>query len=981
MIDIPTDAAASSAPADHSRYVQRIRRRYAAEVEAFAQACSGVPRGADIAALVDRLQNGGRDLISSLRVARQLVMERLAVQDVQACAPMQAITQAMTELAEVTLDRALAAAEAEADLKHGQPLNEQGQRVDFWVVGMGKLGGRELNVSSDIDLIYVYEDDGQTTGVADVTGRLPGQVTGQVSVHEYFAFVARKLSTLIADTTEDGFVFRVDLALRPNGNSGPPVVSMAMLEEYFLVQGREWERFAWLKSRIVAPRRCMPGGAHHARALALRNLVMPFVYRRYLDYGVFEGLRQLHRKIRDEAMRRAAGRPDRANDVKLARGGIREIEFTVQLLQVVRGGQFPEIRTRSTLKALPRLVARGLIPPDKAEQLARAYTFLRRVEHRIQFLDDQQTHMLPTQDADLDWIARSMGLSQRSADLSSHPDCLSPTCQLLNALCQVRELVATEFDALLHDGREGGGNGGCKGCSGPPLPVDSEEFAAKLPEAIAPHVLEFARQPKVGMLPDASKLRLAKLIGRATQIALSEGEDGREPLGIDAVLRFVEWLNPLLRRDSYLSLLAERTEVLRRLLRLLGLARWSMRYLLRHPGVIDELADPRLMDGRFDARAYRAELEERHNAWVRAGQADEEALMDTLRRAHHAEVFRTLVRDVEGTLTVEQVADDLSLLADTTLDITLRWAWRELQQRPGKQGRYAVERDPHFAVIAYGKLGGKELGYGSDLDVVFVYDDTQDAPEQDAGPDTPSPIDAYLLFARKLITWLTLRTSVGELFDIDTALRPNGNSGLLVTSYHSYDDYQRQRGSNTAWTWEHQALTRARWCAGEPVLAERFETTRRAVLSTERCANSLAHEVVAMRERMREAHPCPPERFDIKHSPGGMIDVEFVVQFLVLAHSRAHPALMDNLGNIALLLRAADAGLMPRPVAEAASQAYRELRRIQHRARLDEAPTELDGERLAAVAHHRDAVLALWRGVFGQLTPAGTGASDPRPLP
>ncbi len=977
MIDIPSDAAASSAPADHSRYVQRIRRRYAAEVEAFAQASRGVPRSADIATLIDRLQSEGRDLISALRVARQLVMERLAVQDVEASAPMQAVTQAMTELAEVTLDRALAAAEAEADLKHGQPLNEQGQRVDFWVIGMGKLGGRELNVSSDIDLIYVYEEDGQTTGVADVTGR----VSGLVSVHEYFAFVARKLSTLIADTTEDGFVFRVDLALRPNGNSGPPVVSMAMLEEYFLVQGREWERFAWLKSRIVAPRRCMPGGAHHARALALRNLVMPFVYRRYLDYGVFEGLRQLHRKIRDEATRRAAGRPDRANDVKLARGGIREIEFTVQLLQVVRGGQFPEIRTRSTLRALPRLVARGLIQADKAEQLASAYTFLRRVEHRIQFLDDQQTHLLPTQDADLDWIARSMGLSQRSADLSSHPDCLSPTCQLLNALCEVRELVATEFDALLHDGREGAGKGGCKGCGGPPLPVDSDEFAAKLPQAIAPHVLAFARQPKVGMLPDASKLRLAKLIGRATQIALSEGPDGQEPLGDEAVLRFVEWLNPLLRRDSYLSLLAERTEVLKRLLRLLGLARWSMRYLLRHPGVIDELADPRLMDGRFDAKAYRAELEERHNAWVRAGQADEEALMDTLRRAHHAEVFRTLVRDVEGTLTVEQVADDLSLLADTTLDIALRWAWRELQQRPGKQGRYAVGRDPHFAVIAYGKLGGKELGYGSDLDVVFVYDDTQDTPEQDAGPDTPSPIDAYLLFARKLITWLTLRTSVGELFDIDTALRPNGNSGLLVTSYHAYDDYQRQRGSNTAWTWEHQALTRARWCAGEPALAERFEATRRAVLSSERCADSLASEVVAMRERMREAHPCPPERFDIKHSAGGMIDVEFAVQFLVLAHSRAHPALMDNLGNIALLLRAADAGLVPRPVAEAASQAYRELRRIQHRARLDEASTELDGDRLATAAHHRDAVLALWQAVFGSVVPAGAGALHTTPAP
>jgi glutamate-ammonia-ligase adenylyltransferase len=961
MIDIPFDAATSSAQADHSRYVQRIRRRYPAEVAAFMQACTGVPRSNDIAALIDHLLANGRDLSSSLRVARQLVMERLAAQDIEASAPMQAITLAMTELAEVTLDVALKAAEAEADLKHGQPLNEQGQRVDFWVIGMGKLGGRELNVSSDIDLIYVYEDDGQTTGVTDPTGR----VRGQASIHEYFALVARKLSTLIADTTEDGFVFRVDLALRPNGNSGPPVVSMSMLEEYFLVQGREWERFAWLKSRIVAPRRCMPGGENHARALALRDLVMPFVFRRYLDYGVFEGLRQLHRKIRDEATRRAAGRPDRANDVKLARGGIREIEFTVQLLQVVRGGQFPEIRTRSTLKALPRLVARGLIPAGKADQLAHAYTFLRRVEHRIQFLDDQQTHLLPTQDADLDWIARSMGLTQRSPELSSHPDCLTPTCQLLSALCQVRELVATEFDALLHDGSGEGKGKGCKGCNTPTHPVDSDEFAAKLPAAIAPHVLEFARQPKVGMLPDASKLRLAKLITRATQIALDEGEQGEASLGLDALLRFVEWLNPLLRRDNYLALLAERPTVLKRLLRLLGLARWSMRYLLRHPGVIDELAEPRLMEGRFDAQAYRDELEERHNAWVRAGQADEEALMDTLRRAHHAEVFRTLVRDVEGLLTVEQVADDLSLLADTTLDITLSWAWRELQQRPGKQGRYAVGRTPHFAVIAYGKLGGKELGYGSDLDVVFVYDDTQDAPEQDAGPDTPSPIDAYLMFARKLITWLTLRTSVGELFDIDTALRPNGNSGLLVTSYHSFDDYQRQRGSNTAWTWEHQALTRARWCAGEPALAEQFENTRRAVLATQRDAASLASEVINMRERMREANSASADRFDIKHSPGGMIDVEFAVQFLVLAHSHRHPGLMDNLGNIALLLRAGEAGLVPDAIAQAASKAYRELRHQQHRARLDEAPTELEGDHLSAVATHRDAVLALWQAVFG----------------
>jgi glutamate-ammonia-ligase adenylyltransferase len=963
MIDFPFDAVPTTTPAAHSRYVQRVRRRYADEIARFAQTAPGTPRTAQITALIAHLREQGRELGSALRVARHLVMERLACLDVEAGAPMLEVTASVTELAEVTLDHAMAAAEAELDLKHGAPLDAQGQRLDLWVIGMGKLGGRELNVSSDIDLIYVYEDEGHTTGVED-----GGVVRGRITAHEYFSHIARRLSTLIGDTTDDGFVFRVDLALRPNGNSGPSVVSMGMLEEYFLVQGREWERFAWLKSRIIAPRRALPGGDHYTRALALRDLVMPFVFRRYLDYGVFEGLRQLHRKIRDEATRRAAGRPERANDVKLARGGIREIEFTVQLLQVVRGGQFPEIRTRSTLKALPRLAARGLIPPDKAEKLAEAYTFLRRIEHRIQFLDDQQTHMLPTEDADLAWIADSLGIQAREQGSAERPDCRSSTCQLLEALCNVREFVATEFDALLHDGRDPKGNG-CKGCGGPPLPVDSEEFLAKLPDDLAPHVRQFALHGKVAMLSDVAKLRLAKLIGRATKSALeaSQAPDGAPCMNTDTVRHFVDWLTPLLRRDSYLALLDERPEVLNRLLRLLGLAKWPMQYLLRHPGVIDELADPRLLESRFDAAGYQRDLEDRHTAWARAGQADEESLLDTLRRAHHAEVFRTLVRDVEGTLTVEQVADDLSALADATLDVAIRWAWSHLQQRPGKQGRYAVGRQPHFAVIAYGKLGGKELGYGSDLDVVFLFDETQDAPDPQAGPDTPSAIDAYLLFARKLVTWLTLRTSAGELFDIDTALRPNGNSGLLVTSFHAFDDYQRQRGSNTAWTWEHQALSRARWCAGEMALAERFENTRRNVLSAQRDPVALRDEVIAMRERLREAHPCPADQFDIKHSHGGMIDVEFAVQYLVLTHSHAHPELLDNVGNIALLQRAEDAGLLPAGVGRAAGPAYRELRRIQHRARLDEASTKLQGEGLTTIAPYRQAVLTLWQAVFPPL--------------
>jgi glutamate-ammonia-ligase adenylyltransferase len=393
-------------------------------------------------------------------------------------------------------------------------------------------------------------------------------------------------------------------------------------------------------------------------------------------------------------------------------------------------------------------------------------------------------------------------------------------------------------------------------------------------------------------------------------------------------------------------LLVERPEVVGRLLRLLGLARWPMQYLMRHPGVIDELADARLLNERFARSEYISDLEARHDAWVRAGEADEEALLDTLRHAHHAEVFGTLVRDVEGLLTVEQVADDLSALADATLECTLRWTWARLKQRHREA--------PQFAVIAYGKLGGKELGYGSDLDVVFLYDD-QDEPDKDRAQEV------YGHFVRKLITWLTLRTAAGELFDIDTALRPNGSSGLLVTSIASFEKYQVGRGGNTAWTWEHQAITRARFCAGTPFIGERFDGVRRQVLAAPRDAQALAAEIKAMRERVRKARPVPAGQFDVKHSPGGMMDAEFAVQQLVLTHSAAHPQLLDNVGNIALMQRAEQAGLLPAGVGTAAADAYRELRRAQHRARLDEQPTQFAPELLA---RERDAVLALWRAVF-----------------
>ncbi|HSI59368.1 MAG TPA: bifunctional [glutamate--ammonia ligase]-adenylyl-L-tyrosine phosphorylase/[glutamate--ammonia-ligase] adenylyltransferase [Ideonella sp.] len=896
--------------------MQRIRRRYEVELP---QLAPGLPTFDSITAQVRQFEAGGRPLASALRVTRQLVLERLAVLDVEQGATLADVTAAMTALAEATLEIALAQAQAESDARHGPPLDAAGERIDFWIVGMGKLGARELNVSSDIDLIYVYEDDGQTHG---------GVPT---SAHEYFSQVAKQLHTLIGEVTDDGFVFRVDLALRPNGNSGPPVVSLGMLEEYFLVQGREWERFAWLKSRVVAPRASVASG----RAVALRSLVTPFVYRKYLDYGVFEGLRQLHRKIREEAQRRAAGRPERANDVKLSRGGIREIEFIVQLLLVARGGQFPEIRTRSTLKSLDKLAAGGLMKVDTARKLAAAYEFLRRVEHRIQYLDDQQTHLLPTLDGDLGWIAASLALT-----------CNADACELLDRLGEVRELVATEFDALLHDGQappcRPAGNG-CRSC-GPgtgPLAIDSDALLEKLPPALADRVRPFAQSPRVQALRDDSKLRLGKLMLRAS------GDVASGACTIEATLRFLDWVEPLLRRESYLALLVERPEVQRRLLKLLGIARWPMRYLMLHPGVIDELADERQMALRFDRAGFVADLEERHAAWVRSGEADEGALLDTLRRAHHAEVFRTLVRDLERRITVEQVADDLSSLADAVVDCCVRWAWGHLKQRH--------RETPQFAVIAYGKLGGLELGYGSDLDVVFLYDDQDEA-------DADRAQEIYAAFVRKLINWLTLRTAAGELFDIDTALRPNGNSGLLVTSIASYERYQRGRGSNTAWTWEHQAITRARCCAGTPALAQAFEATRRDVIRSPRDAEALKLEVREMRDKVRAARPVKAGLFDVKYSDGGMMDAEFVVQYLVLSHAEQVPGLLDNAGNIALLQRAEAAGLLPAGLGTAAADAYREMRRAQHRARLDEQPTQFDP---AALAAEREAILALRQAVLG----------------
>ena len=934
----------------YSRFVQRIRRRYAAQYTVLAP---GNPQRASMDDALAALRAQGMDTGAALRVLRQLVIERLVVLDCEGTPAEQValgvVTRAMTELAELALATALQESRTALDAQYGAPQTDSGRPAQMWVIGMGKLGARELNVSSDIDLIYVYDQNGHTTGKPGASDSEAQR--SRISNHEYFAQQVKAIYALVGETTEHGFVFRVDLALRPHGGSGPAAISLGALEDYFQAQGREWERFAWLKSRVVAPAACL----RDASAQALRATVLPFVFRRYLDYSVFDALRVLHRQIREHAAKRSAGRPERANDVKMSRGGIREIEFTVQLLQVVRGGQFPELRTRRTVDALQRLAHAGLMDQSTAAALVRAYDFLRRVEHRIQYLDDQQTHVLPTRDDDLAWIAQTLGFNN--------------SCLFLHDLDAHRELVAGEFDKLL------GGNAQCKGCnkgavasdtaSTPALDDLLAHLSSQWPEQFRARLQQWRTHPKVLALRDESRARLSQLVQR-TALWLSEGSVTEE-----AALRIMDWIEPLLRRETYLALLLERPQVHQRLLRLLGAAKWPARYLLLHPGVIDELASAAMMHERFDGAAYAQELNARLTSLQNTGEDDEETCLNLLRRAHHAEVFRTLARDVEGVLSVEQVADDLSALAETTLALSLAWCWQRLKNKHRDQ--------PQLAVIAYGKLGGKELGYGSDLDIVFVYDDEH----EQAG-------EVYALLVRKLIAWLTVKTSEGDLFEIDMALRPNGNSGMLVTSFAAYAKYQQQRGSNTAWTWEHQAMTRARCLtptpvtalaalatdgadfslqarlsrdciAGHEAMSQQFEQIREGVVTAPRNAALLRDEITTMRNKVRSAHPIKGDVFDVKHSQGGMVDAEFAVQFLVLSQSAQHPALIANVGNIALLQRAEAAGLLPPGVGEAAARAYRALRRVQHQARLNEAPTQVAPGTLAA---ERGAVMALWAAVF-----------------
>lgn len=852
-----------------------------------------------------------------MRRLRNLVICILIQRDLTGLADLHEVIGTMTLFADFAVQTLLRALHRDMIALFGTPHGEEsGAPMEMIVVGMGKLGGGELNVSSDIDLIFIYGEDGMTRT------ELPEQ--RQLSNHEFFTRLGKRLIAALSEMTGDGFVFRVDMALRPNGASGPLAASLAMLEEYFVVQGREWERYAWVKARALT--------GNEADLIQLDALIRPFVYRRYLDFGSIDAIRNMHAQIRAEVVRQETRHPDRSNNVKLGRGGIREIEFLAQVFQLIRGGREAALRDRSTRNILHTLLQKQLMEAQVVSGLLEAYTFLRNLEHRLQYIEDAQTHALPPGDGERRHIAGMMGYGE--------------TAPFLIELERQRKFVAEQFDAIFRDkNSSAAAPGQTHSGDAQPAPAsialsDSSSLNATRSrlldmafadaEAAALRLHASLQSPRMQMLPEVSRNRLLALINAALPLIVRNAESPSATLG-----RLLDFFEAIARRAAYLALLTEYPHALERVIRMMSASDWAAKYLTQHPLLLDELLDDRSLKAEPDWDAFAEDC----RTQLAAATGDTERQMDVLRELHHAQLLCLLAQDLEGELSVERLADHLSRLADILIAATMQAAWETIANR-----HRAV---PLFAVIAYGKLGGKELGYASDLDVIFLY--------RDEHPDAPA---LYAKLAQRFITWMTAHTPAGILFDVDTALRPDGASGLLVSSLSSFEKYQ----SESAWLWEHQALTRARFCAGDAEIGACFETIREAMLRRPRDANELKREVRTMRKKMHDAHPNRSQLFDLKHDDGGMIDIEFIVQFLILAHAANYPRLTADIGNIALLRLCGELGLIDAQLAVSVANAYRRFRKLQHQIRLQGA----DRARVepTVIEQERQSVTQLWRCVM-----------------
>lgn len=853
-----------------------------------------------------------------LRKLRERVFSALIVRDLTGQADLEEVVGAMTALADIAVAAAYRSVAADLAAVHGMPRDPAtGKPQEMLIVGMGKLGGCELNVSSDIDLIMLYGEEGETDGPR------------RISHHEFYGRLTRRMMPVISEVDANGQVFRTDLRLRPDGDSGPLAWSLDALEHYLIGQGREWERYAWLKARLM-PAQAFEGSDSAPQARQLESLRVPFVYRKYFDFDALAALRALRERIRQDWQRRAMARNgvDSANNIKLGDGGIREIEFVVQLAQLIRGGRMPALQKRGLLEALHAEQLAGLVPEDDARRLEEAYRYLRRTEHALQYREDEQTHLLPGDPAQRAALAAALGMSSENFEstLAAHRKFVSQTFRNVFRMVGMGDAEDTSTPAD----------------DAPETPDNECELAEQIRQAFGDEAQDLLRRTetllgshRVRSLPESSRRRMETLLPAALRAARQTSAP------LDAAVRLFDLIEKIAQRSAYLALLAEYPDTLARVARMVAASPWAAQYLTQHPLLLDSLIDWRTLFEPLDftqiARQLTADLDA---CKLPDGDPDIERQMNLMRDVQRQASFQLLAQDLEGELTVEKLADQLSALADLLLTETIRRAWPLVNKVPGAL--------PHFAVIAYGKLGGKELGYASDLDLVFLFDD----PREDAA-------EVYAKLGRRMTSWLSTMTSSGRLYEVDLRLRPDGDAGLLAVSVEAFEQYQHKH----AWAWEHQALTRARHAAGDADVGARFERIREAILVQPRDQAALRTEVLAMREKINAGHPNTSQKFDLKHDRGGMVDVEFVTQYLVLCYAGTHPVLVRNLGNITLLRLAGEAGLIPPELAARAADAYRVLRRVQHQLRMQGVEKARVGP--DQLVDERAAVRELWDAVLG----------------
>jgi len=858
--------------------------------------------------------------MASLRVFRRRHLVRIAWRDLAGYASIEQVLAELSALADACIGAACRQAAAVLGARHGLPHDKQGQPLPLLVLGMGKLGGGELNFSSDIDLIFLFAEHGETAGPRPL------------AYEEFFVRAGKRVAQLLGSPTDDGFVYRVDLRLRPFGDSGPVAVSFDAMEDYLQQHGRDWERYAYVKARPVY-------GAEPGFAELQRNALRPFVYRRYLDFGVFEALRGMKDLIAREVERR-----ELQQNVKLGPGGIREIEFIVQAYQLLRAGGTPRLQTRSLLEALPQLAGQKLLSAEAVTDLLDAYRFLRRVENRLQEWNDEQTHELPTESWPRERLALAMGApdwATLAAELQLHRDRVS---------AHFRRAVfapgATAADADASDGLE--------------QLLDPESVLARRRESLAvlqaPELVEpFLRQLEqlresgyYRRLDETGRRRLQLLLPRLLRAV------ARLPNAEAALTRVLHVIERIGGRTVYLALLNENAVARDRLFELCAHSQFLADQIAAFPLLLDELLDDRLFDSTPERAALATEL---HDRMANCSVDDVEEQVEALRQFQRAAMFRVAVPDLTGRLPLMKVSDRLTDLAELLVQETLDLAWRQIVARHGAPCCGPSEgelRPAGMIVVAYGKFGGIELGYGSDLDLVFLHDSAGEV-QRTAGPHVVDNTVFFLRLVQRLVHLLTMHSAAGRLYEVDTRLRPSGKGGLLVQSIEGFADYQRAE----AWTWEHQALLRSRAVAGGGDLRRRYEALRIDLLRTAVRRDSLRDDVRSMRERMRaELSKSGAGEFDLKQDTGGITDVEFLAQFWSLLWSGRYAELVTYSDNIRQLESLASICLVPQETVDVLTGAYRAYRQRMHHLSLEGGDSIAPADEFTGI---RSAVSAIWR--------------------